>query len=85
MTLPAARELASWGVRVMTSAPGVIATPMMAGMPEKVEQSLIAQTVYPKRLGHAKEYAMLAQQIIENPMLNGRVIRLDGALTMGAK
>ncbi len=85
MTLPAARELASWGVRVMTIAPGVIATPMMAGMPEKVEQSLIAQTVYPKRLGHAKEYAMLAQQIIENPMLNGRVIRLDGALTMGAK
>lgn len=84
MTLPAARELAPFGIRVMTIAPGFIDTPMLQGMPDAVRQSLIAQTVFPKRLGLPEEFAQLAAHIIENPMLNGSVIRLDGAVRMQA-
>ena len=85
LTLPAARELASYGIRVMTIAPGVFETPMMAGMTEEVRTSLSAGVPFPPRLGKPEEYAALAQHIIENSMLNGEVIRLDGALRMGVK
>jgi NAD(P)-dependent dehydrogenase (short-subunit alcohol dehydrogenase family) len=85
LTMPAARELARFGIRVMAIAPGVFETPMMAGMTGEVRDSLIEQCVFPPRLGRAEEFAALALQIIENPMLNGSVIRLDGALRMGAK
>ena len=85
LTLPAARELASYGIRVMTIAPGVFATAMMAGMSDEVRASLSADVPFPPRLGKPEEYAALAQHIIENCMLNGEVIRLDGALRMGVK
>ena len=85
MTLPAARELARHGIRVMTIAPGVFETPMMAGMTEEVRSSLAAGVPFPPRLGRAGEYAALVRHIIENDMLNGEVIRLDGALRMAAK
>ncbi len=85
MTLPIAREFAGYGVRIMTIAPGIFGTPMLGGMPEKVKESLIAMALFPKRLGQAIEFAMLAAHIIENPMLNGEVIRLDGGLRMGAR
>ena len=85
MTLPAARELARHGIRVMTIAPGVFETPMMAGMTQEVRDSLSANVPFPPRLGRPNEYAMLVRQIIENDMLNGEVIRLDGALRMAAK
>lgn len=85
MTLPAAREFGQFGIRVMTIAPGIVATPMMKKMPETVTESLAAAVPFPKRLGNAEEYAMLAQQIIENSYLNGSVIRLDGAMRMGSK
>jgi NAD(P)-dependent dehydrogenase (short-subunit alcohol dehydrogenase family) len=85
MTLPAARELARHGIRVMTIAPGVFETPMMAGMPQEVRDSLAAGVPFPPRLGRANEYAALVRHIIENDMLNGEVIRLDGALRMAAK
>ena len=85
MTLPAAREFGPFGIRVMTIAPGIIKTPMMASLPVEVEESLSAQLPFPKRLGHASEYARLAQHIIENSYLNGDVIRLDAALRMAAK
>lgn len=85
MTLPAAREFSQFGIRVMTIAPGVIATPMMAQMSTEVQDSLSAAIPFPRRLGSADEYAMLVQQIIENSYLNGSVIRLDGAMRMGAK
>jgi NAD(P)-dependent dehydrogenase (short-subunit alcohol dehydrogenase family) len=85
MTLPIARELARCGIRVVTIAPGVFETPMMAGMPEGVRRSLAAQVPFPPRLGRPAEYAALAQHVIENPMLNGAVLRLDGALRMGPK
>ncbi len=85
MTLPAARELARHGIRVMTIAPGVFETPMMAGMPQEVRDSLAAGVPFPPRLGRASEYAALVRHIIENDMLNGEVIRLDGALRMVAK
>lgn len=85
MTLPVARELARFGIRVMTIAPGIFDTPMMAGMPEKTRQSLGEQVPFPSRLGRPEEYAALARHIIENPMLNGEVIRLDGALRMAAR
>lgn len=85
MTLPAARELGQFGIRVMTIAPGIIKTPMMASLPDDVEQRLAQQVPFPKRLGNAKEYALLAQHILENPYLNGEVIRLDAALRMAAK
>lgn len=85
MTLPAARELARHGIRVMAIAPGVFETPMMAGMPQEVRDSLAAGVPFPPRLGRPDEYAALVRQIIENDMLNGEVIRLDGALRMAAK
>ncbi|MGC0144763.1 SDR family NAD(P)-dependent oxidoreductase [Pseudactinotalea sp. Z1732] len=82
MTLPAARDLASHGVRVMTIAPGVFNTAMMAGMADEVRESLEALVPHPSRLGHPHEYADLVAHIVANPMLNGEVIRLDGALRM---
>ena len=85
LTLPAARELARYGIRVMTIAPGIFETPMMAGMSEEVITSLSAGVPFPQRLGRPQEYAALVRHIIENSMLNGEVIRLDGALRMGAK
>ena len=85
LTLPAARELARFGIRVMTIAPGIFETPMMAGMSEEVRASLAAGVPFPPRLGRPQEYAALARHIIENSMLNGEVIRLDGALRMAAK
>ena len=85
MTLPIARELARYGIRVMTIAPGLFDTPMMAGLPEAARQSLGQSVPFPARLGRPAEYAQLARQIIENPMLNGSVIRLDGAIRMAPK
>jgi NAD(P)-dependent dehydrogenase (short-subunit alcohol dehydrogenase family) len=85
MTLPLARELARYGIRVTTIAPGIFDTPMLAGLPEAARQSLGQQVPFPSRLGHPDEYAALAQHIIENEMLNGEVIRLDGALRMTAR
>lgn len=85
LTLPAARELAQPGIRVMCIAPGIFETPMMAGMTEEVRNSLCAGVPFPPRLGRPDEYAALVQHIIENSMLNGEVIRLDGALRMGIK
>ncbi|MBC2677257.1 SDR family NAD(P)-dependent oxidoreductase [Pseudomonas baltica] len=85
MTLPAARELARYGIRVMTIAPGIFETPMMAGMSDDVRAALSADVPFPPRLGKPDEYAALVCHIIENSMLNGEVIRLDGALRMAAK
>ncbi|OZY40534.1 3-hydroxyacyl-CoA dehydrogenase [Pseudomonas fragi] len=85
LTLPAARELARFGIRVMTIAPGIFETPMMAGMTPEVRASLAAGVPFPPRLGKPDEYAGLVRHIIENSMLNGEVIRLDGALRMAAK
>lgn len=82
MMLPLARELAAQGIRVCTIAPGVFLTPMVAGLPPKVQDELGAQVPFPKRLGQPDEYAALAAHIVENAMLNGEVIRLDGALRM---
>lgn len=85
MTLPIARELSKFGIRVVTIAPGLFDTPMMAGLPEEARQSLGAQVPFPPRLGSPEEFAQLAQQIVENPMLNGETIRLDGAIRMAPK
>ena len=85
LTLPAARELARFGSRVMTIAPGIFETPMMAGMTPEVRDSLAAGVPFPPRLGKPAEYASLVRHILENSMLNGEVIRLDGALRMAAK
>jgi NAD(P)-dependent dehydrogenase (short-subunit alcohol dehydrogenase family) len=85
MTLPLARELARYGIRVATIAPGIFDTPMLAGLPEKARLSLGEQVPFPSRLGDPAEYAALACHIIENPMLNGEVIRLDGAIRMAPK
>jgi NAD(P)-dependent dehydrogenase (short-subunit alcohol dehydrogenase family) len=85
LTLPAARDLARSGIRVMCIAPGVFETPMMAGMPQEVRDSLAANVPFPPRLGRPDEYAALVRHIVENAMLNGEVIRLDGALRMAAK
>jgi NAD(P)-dependent dehydrogenase (short-subunit alcohol dehydrogenase family) len=82
LTLTAARDLADKGIRVMTIAPGTFATPMMAGLPGDVQDVLEKQTPHPSRLGRPEEYAALAAHIVGNPMLNGEVIRLDGALRM---
>jgi NAD(P)-dependent dehydrogenase (short-subunit alcohol dehydrogenase family) len=84
LTLPAARELAKHGIRVVAIAPGIFDTPMLAGLPEPVRESLAKQAPFPPRLGRPDEYASLVRQIIENEMLNGTVIRLDGALRMSA-
>lgn len=84
MTLPAARELARHAIRVNTIAPGLIATPMLLNMPQEVQESLAATVTFPKRLGKPQEFASLAIHIIENELINGEVIRLDGALRMQA-
>ena len=85
MTLPLARELAREGIRVVTIAPGIFDTPLLAGLPEPARQSLGQQVPFPKRLGQPKEYAALVQHIVENNMLNGETIRLDGAIRMAPK
>ena len=85
MTLPLARDLSSVGIRVVTIAPGLFDTPLLASLPEDVKTALGAMVPFPKRLGRPSEYALLARQIIENPMLNGEVIRLDGAIRMAPK
>ena len=85
MTLPMARELARFGIRVMTIAPGIFDTPMLQGMSDEIRASLGAQIPFPSRLGKPEEYAALAKHIIENEVLNGEVIRLDGAIRMTAK
>jgi len=82
MTLPIARELARYGIRVMTIAPGIFDTPMLAGLPEPARISLGQQVPFPSRLGRPAEYAALVRHIVENAMLNGEVIRLDGAIRM---
>jgi NAD(P)-dependent dehydrogenase (short-subunit alcohol dehydrogenase family) len=85
MTLPVARDLARSGIRCMTIAPGLFATPMLLGMPQEVQDALGRQVPFPSRLGKPEEYAALAQHIIENVMLNGETIRLDGAIRMQPK
>jgi len=85
MTLPLARECGEYGIRVMTIAPGIFETPMMAGFPEKVRETLGKMPVFPQRLGRPTEFAELVQHIIRNPMLNGEVIRIDGGLRMAAR
>ena len=85
LTLPAARELASQGIRVMAIAPGLFGTPMLLALPERVQESLAASVPFPGRFGQPGEYAALVVHILRNPMLNGSVIRLDGALRMAAR
>lgn len=85
MTLPVARDLSGDGIRICTIAPGLFKTPMMAGLPENVQESLGKMVPFPSRLGNPREFALLVQQIIENPMLNGETIRLDGAVRLAAK
>ncbi len=85
MTLPVARDLAQYGIRVMTIAPGIMDTPMLAGLPEKARRSLAQQVPFPARLGRPEEYAALALHIFENAYLNGEVIRLDGAIRMAPR
>lgn len=85
MTLPMARDLSRNGIRVMTIAPGIFETPMLLGMPKEVQDALGAMVPFPPRLGRPAEYAALAKAIIENVMLNGETIRLDGAIRMAAK
>jgi NAD(P)-dependent dehydrogenase (short-subunit alcohol dehydrogenase family) len=85
MTLPLARDLSKLLIRVMTIAPGIMQTPMMAGMPEDVQRSLEEQIPMPSRMGTPAEYAALVRHIVENPLLNGEVIRLDGAIRMQPK
>ena len=85
MTLPLARDLAQWGIRVVTIAPGLFATPLMKQLPEPVQQSLAASIPFPKRLGQPEEFASLALQVVANTHLNGEVIRLDGALRMAPR
>lgn len=85
MTLPIAREFARYGIRVMTIAPGIFDTPLMAGLPEAARISLGQQVPFPSRLGRPDEYAALAKHIFENEMLNGETIRLDGAIRMAPK
>ena len=85
MTLPIARDLARNGIRNMTIAPGIFGTPMMFGMPKEVQASLAASVPFPSRLGTPEDYAKLAKHIIENDMLNGEVIRLDGAIRLAPR
>lgn len=85
MTLPVAREFADHGIRVLAVAPGIFKTPMIASMPQEVQDSLGNMIPFPRRLGKPEEYAALVRHIIENPMLNGEVIRLDGAVRMAAR
>ncbi|MGO3280905.1 MAG: SDR family NAD(P)-dependent oxidoreductase, partial [Brevibacterium aurantiacum] len=85
VTLPMARELASSQIRVVTIAPGIFETPMMAGLPEEAQESLAKSIPHPSRLGKPAEYAQLVESIVANPMLNGETIRLDGAIRMAPK
>ncbi|HEY6335527.1 MAG TPA: SDR family NAD(P)-dependent oxidoreductase [Alphaproteobacteria bacterium] len=85
LTLPAAREFARSGIRVLAIAPGLIATPLLLGMPQQVQESLASQVPFPNRFGRPDEFARLCLHIIDNVMLNGEVIRLDGAMRMQAK
>jgi len=85
MTLPMAREMAAFGVRVVTIAPGLFLTPMMAALPQEAQDSLGKQVPFPPRLGRPPEYAAFVRQIVENPMLNGETIRLDGAIRMAPR
>lgn len=85
MTLPIARELARYGIRVMTIAPGIFWTPLLATLPQEAQDSLGRQVPFPSRLGHPDEYALLVESILANPMLNGEVIRLDGAIRMAPR
>jgi len=85
MTLPAARELAKFGIRVVTIAPGIFETPLLGAMPEDVRASLGAQVPFPPRLGRPEEFAALVRQVLDNTMLNGETIRLDGAIRMAPK
>jgi NAD(P)-dependent dehydrogenase (short-subunit alcohol dehydrogenase family) len=85
MTLPMARELAASGIRVLTIAPGLFLTPMMAALPVEAQESLGKQVPFPPRLGHPDEYASFVRQILENPMLNGETVRLDGAIRMAPR
>ncbi|MEM6693782.1 MAG: SDR family NAD(P)-dependent oxidoreductase [Pseudomonadota bacterium] len=85
MTLPMARDLADKGIRVCTIAPGLFLTPLLQGLPEEVQASLGAQVPFPPRLGAADEFAAMVGHIVENPMLNGEVIRLDGAIRMAPR
>jgi NAD(P)-dependent dehydrogenase (short-subunit alcohol dehydrogenase family) len=85
MTLPVSRDLSRSGIRCVTIAPGLFATPMLLGMPQEVQESLGRQVPFPSRLGKPEEYAALVRHIIENVMLNGETIRLDGAIRMQPK
>jgi len=85
MTLPIAREFAEYGLRIVTIAPGLFETPLLMALPEKVKDALGKMVPFPNRLGKPTEFALLARQIVENPMLNGETIRLDGAIRMAAK
>lgn len=85
MTLPIAREFAEYGLRIVTIAPGLFETPLLMALPEKVQVALGKMVPFPNRLGKPSEFALLARQIVENPMLNGETIRLDGAIRMAAK
>jgi NAD(P)-dependent dehydrogenase (short-subunit alcohol dehydrogenase family) len=85
MTLTIARDLSSRGVRVCTICPGIFDTPLLAALPERVRESLAASMPFPKRLGKPEEFALLAEQIIRNPFLNGETIRLDAAIRMAPK
>lgn len=85
MTLPIARELARYGIRVVTIAPGIFETPMMAGLPQEAQESLGKMVPFPQRLGRPAEYAQMVESIVTNPMLNGETIRLDGAIRMAPK
>ena len=85
MTLPIARELAQFGIRVLTIAPGLFLTPLLANLPQEAQDSLAASIPFPRRLGHADEFASLALHMIDNPYLNGEVVRLDAALRMAPK
>jgi NAD(P)-dependent dehydrogenase (short-subunit alcohol dehydrogenase family) len=85
MTLPIARDLSQYGIRVNTIAPGLFLTPLLEGLPEDARQSLSAQIPFPSRLGRPEEYAQLVEAIVSNPMLNGEVIRLDGAIRMAPR
>ncbi len=85
LTLPAARELARSAIRVVTLAPGLFETPMLAGLPDAARESLVASTLHPSRLGRAEEYAALVRHVCENPMINGETIRLDGAVRLAPR
>jgi NAD(P)-dependent dehydrogenase (short-subunit alcohol dehydrogenase family) len=85
MTLPIARDLSRNGIRVMTIAPGIFGTPMLFGLPQPVQDALAASVPFPSRLGRPEDYAKLVHQIVTNDMLNGEVIRLDGAIRMAPK